>query len=103
MGTIPNQLNFPEEDYIQYAARLAAMDLEDLAKELYSQAMLTDGRSDRSSNYNGIRKYNKTPGKWEATMKVGGKSIYLGIYDDERQAAQVRNSCDRCDVCTAFT
>jgi hypothetical protein len=45
----------------------------------------TDGTS---SKYKGVHPYRRSPGKWQATVKVDGKYQHIGIFDDEVAAAR---------------
>ena len=47
----------------------------------------TSKRKGGSSRYNGVC-WNKKSNKWIATIKINGKSKYLGIFTDELQAAE---------------
>ena len=33
-------------------------------------------------------KLNRSQGRWEAQIKAAGKLVYLGIYDEEGEAAE---------------
>ena len=44
------------------------------------------GPPQRYSSYNGVT-YNKNSGKWEARIYDKGKTIYCGVWDSEKGAA----------------
>ena len=47
------------------------------------------GFSHNTSGYNGVR-WNKWKSKWQARIKLNGKSIHLGYYDDISDAIEAR-------------
>lgn len=80
--------NFPYADYVHYAQQFSQVSLGELSTILRSQV---SAKTSRTSRYRGVR-FNKTAGKWEATIHVGKNQIYLGLYEQESQAAQVNNN-----------
>ena len=46
--------------------------------------------ADGSSIYKGVA-YNKALNKWQAQMHMNGKQTYLGVFVDEREAAEAYN------------
>ena len=44
-----------------------------------------------TSKYRGVH-YHKLANKWEASIRVGGKRKYLGLFKDELDAAKVHDS-----------
>lgn len=88
-GLVENKLNFPATDYSTHAQMLTNMEIDDLAKQLRTQAGSTGTRQEKSTKYQGIRGKHSggSGGKWEAIIRVAGKSVYLGIYDTEKEAA----------------
>jgi hypothetical protein len=47
--------------------------------------------ADGSSIYKGVA-YNKALNKWQAQMHMNGKQTYLGVFVDEREAAEAYNA-----------
>ena len=89
-GLLEDRLNFPIEDYSAHAEMLKNMEIDDLAKQLRTQAGSASTRQERSTQYQGVRKHSGgTGGKWEAILRVAGRSVYLGMYDSDKEAAQV--------------
>jgi hypothetical protein len=90
-GIIQDKINFPVSDYTTHAQMLQAMAVDDLARQLRTQAGATGNRQEKTTVYQGIRGKQcggSNAGKWEAVIRVAGKSVYLGIYDTDIEAAQ---------------
>lgn len=51
-------------------------------------------RKDNKSGYRGV-KWNKTVNKWNVTIDVNKKRIDLGLYNDIKEAAEVRKNAER--------
>lgn len=85
-GLEDEKINFPVTDYSSHVEILSSMVIDDLAKQLRTQAGATGTRQEKTTEYQGIRA--KHGGKWEAIIRVAGRSIYLGTYDTEKEAAQ---------------
>lgn len=49
--------------------------------------MSSENNRNTTSKYRGVR-WNSRRNKWQARIKVGGKSNYLGLFADEREAAR---------------
>jgi hypothetical protein len=64
------------------AERLQATSLADFAA---GASRASDDR--RTSSLHGVRR-NKRARRWEATIRVAGSQVYLGLYDTEEAAAQ---------------
>lgn len=91
-GLIDDQLNFPAADYAAFADGLTSISIDDLSSQLRSQSDPVP-RIERATSYQGVRwKKFSTGGKWEAILRVGGGHVYLGIYEDDKYAAQVREN-----------
>ncbi len=54
-------------------------------------AMNAKNRTDGSSVYKGVS-YQAKARKWKSTIVLDGKSIHLGLYTNEREAAEVYNT-----------
>lgn len=89
-GLVDGKINFPVTDYSLHAEMLSSMAIDDLAKQLRTQAGATGTRQEKTTQYQGIRakQYGGCGGKWEAIIRVAGRSIYLGMYDTDKEAAQ---------------
>ena len=48
----------------------------------------------KSSKYKGVSKH-KVTGKWQATIRIEGKKIALGLYSNQTQAALAYNTAQR--------
>lgn len=86
-GLADAKINFPVTDYSTHAEMLSSMVIDDLAKQLRTQAGATGTRQKKTTQYQGTRA-KQYGGKWEAIIPVAGRSIYLGVYDTDKQAAQ---------------
>ena len=84
-GLKPKYLNFPSTDYSPHLDGLATLTVEDLSKQLRTTAAQRD---QKTSKYQGIRWVRGRKGKWEASIKVASRQMYLGLYDTEQQAAR---------------
>jgi hypothetical protein len=51
------------------------------------QRMNSGLRQDNTSGFKGVKLHKKL-GRWEARIGIGGKTVYLGLYDDVRAAAK---------------
>jgi AP2 domain len=90
-GLVPEKLNFPTTDYSTHAPMLTGMAIDELAKQLRTQAGATGTRQEKITQYQGIRGKQSggvSSGKWEAIIRVAGRSVYLGMYDTDKEAAQ---------------
>lgn len=47
-------------------------------------------RKNRASVFRGVT-WNKRCGKWQSSIKAFGRSIYLGLFDDEHEAGHAYN------------
>ena len=66
---------------------------EDWKRKIGDRHLFKKLNINRSSEYVGV--YRHTSGKWIANIRVKGKKIYLGIYDEEREAATVFDNAYR--------
>eukprot|EP00899_Mesostigma_viride_P009897 jgi/Mesvir1/18909/Mv18901-RA.2 len=76
-----------EQDEVGHQLRSA----DGYVVSLRSQAMAPEARQGGSSQYRGVT-WDKQRGRWRVSLRIRGKTKYLGQYDDEVEAARAADA-----------